>query len=1144
MTVPSTAKKMIRRGRRSALPMPTGTLAAFALAILSVLLIAYFSWQTLQSRAYTANRIKQSLQVMEQFPALLSTLADTEAGQRGFLLTGRERYLDPYNTAKTGLPSQIKRVRQFSQGNGAQQERLTQLEALITDKLQELSETVNLNRLGKAEEAMAMVQSDRGRLTMDRIRSLVGEMQMQERDSLARLQAEWEQDLFLSDLVTWGGAAVLLALILMSAVLASRDFRARETEAWLRTTQLELSHQLQGGQQLGQLGDKALRYLAGRLEAPVAAFYVDDDKDGFERIAGYALPPGSPTNLKAGDSLPGQAVKENRNLVVRELPADYWPVASAAGSAKPRELLVVPVSVHGVVQAVLEFGFFRPVESVDEELFSRVAEPLGMAIRSAKDRMRLQALLEETQSQAEELQVQQEELRVGNEELEEQSRALKESKTQLETQQAELEQINADLAQQTLLLEGQKAALSQSQASLMEKSAELERSNRVKSEFLANMSHELRTPLNSSLILSKLLADNKQGNLTQEQVTFAQTIHGAGNDLLALINDILDLSKIEAGKMDVSADPVFLERAVDSLVKTFLPLAQQKGLALTSAFEPGLPEQIDTDPQRLAQILRNLLGNALKFTAGGEVALRVHADNAETVSFSVRDTGIGIAPEHQELVFEAFRQADGATHRKYGGTGLGLSISRDLARLLGGDISLQSAPGQGSVFTLTLPRRPAAGGAGTAAPRQHVAVPAPSPAAAPARYAAPQVDDDRDNLAGASRTILVVEDDTRFATILRDLVREKGFQCVVTHRAADGIDAATKLRPSAILLDMNLPDSSGLVVLDKLKGDPDTRHIPVHVVSVADYSVAAMERGAVGYALKPVPREQLLAALETLEAKFTPGPRRVLVVEDDDRQMQSIKQLLSTDGVEIVGVASAEQALAQLQAHRFDCMVMDLNLPDVSGYQLLEDMARRADPAAPPVIVYTGRSLSRDEEQRLRRHSHSIIIKDARSPERLLGEVTLFLHQVEAKLPADQQRMLSTARAREALLEGRRILVVEDDVRNIFALSSALEPQGAQIAIARNGLEALRALERAGRKEDPAVDLVLMDIMMPEMDGFTAIREIRKDPQWRKLPIIALTAKAMRDDQEQCLAAGANDYIAKPLDVEKLLSLVRVWMPR
>jgi CheY-like chemotaxis protein/signal transduction histidine kinase len=837
---------------------------------------------------------------------------------------------------------------------------------------------------------------------------------------------------------------------------------------------------------------------------------------------------------------------------VKPVPAGYLPVASGLGRGDPSELLIAPASVDDEVHAIVELGFLRAVQPADEELLVRVSESLGIAVRTLRDRMRLEALLEETQRQGEELQTQQEELRVTNEELEERSRALKEYQRTLEAQQTELEQTNSQLEEQTHLLERQKDDLSKAQATLTEKAADLERSNRYKSEFLANMSHELRTPLNSSLILARLLADNQGGHLTEEQVKFAQTIHAAGNDLLTLINDILDLAKIEAGKVEVNPGPVLLARTVDALIKSLQPLAQQKGIGLSATLEPGTPERIETDPQRLGQILKNLLANALKFTTVGEVSLRVYGTDAKSVSFEVRDTGIGIEAHQQAVIFEAFQQADGSTHRKFGGSGLGLSISRDLAHLLGGEIEVDSTAGAGSVFTLTLPRAYAGTGSArtlrTLQPGAQLAFEAPAErrgAATAASAAAPApipaaIEDDREQLVPEGRVLLVIEDDARFAAILRDLAHEMGFQCVLASSAQEGLALATRYRPSAILLDVQLPDHSGLGVLDRLKRDPDTRHIPVHVVSVADHAQEALELGAVGYALKPVKREQLVQALNRLETTFSQRLRRVLVVEDDPQQRESIRQLIGNGDVQITAVGRADEALQQLQGTTFDCVVMDLNLPDVSGYELLEKMAEQDEVSFPPVIVYTGRSLTRDEEQALRRFSKSIVIKDARSPERLLDEVTLFLHQVEAKLPAHRQRMLRAARSRESTLEGRRILVVEDDVRNIFALSSLLDPRGAKVEIARNGREAIDALTRA----DGAIDLVLMDIMMPEMDGLTAMREIRKRPEWKKLPIIALTAKAMKDDQDRCLAAGANDYIAKPLDVERLLSLVRVWMPR
>ncbi|EIT72022.1 response regulator [Hydrocarboniphaga effusa] len=1155
MTQNSAAPKTGRRKAYGA-PLPPATLIGFIAAIAAVIITSAFSYSALRSSAETADRLTHTLDVMQRLETLRVSIRDAETGQRGYLLTGNETYLDPFLRAKGTLQSTVKELRQLSADNPQQQQRLDSFEQLFDAKMDELNETIELRRQGKAQEAVAIVATDRGKATMDSIRAVLADFGRDERDRLSQRQTDWQSAIDFSVGVLGGGAALLLVLITIAGVTISREYRAREIAGWLRNGQMGLSLALQGQLRLDRLGENALKFLTSYLDAQAGAVYIAQDDGSFRRYAGYALPASNIEVLRSGDGLLGQVVKDQRTVHVREVPADYLSVASSLGRASARELLLVPALVDGNVHAVIELGFFRRLGSADVDLLDRVSETLGIAVRSSKDRSRLEALLEETQRQSEELQAQQEELRVSNEELEEQSRALKESQARLEGQQAELEQTNSQLEEQAQQLEAQRNDLAAAQEGLTERASELERANQYKSQFLANMSHELRTPLNSSLILAKLLADNKSGNLTPEQVRFAQTISSAGNDLLTLINDILDLSRIEAGKIDITPESINVARSIDTLLRSVEPMARQKGLALKWEIEPGTPERIDTDAQRLGQIIKNLLSNALKFTERGEIRLRVFAID-DGIGFAVRDTGIGIAPEQLDLIFEAFQQADGSTHRKYGGTGLGLSISRDLARLLGGDLTVQSTVGEGSVFTLVLPRVYVDGAvpmplATPLGPAASIMIPEPvtlalstsvSHSSGPA-LVKPEVEDDRHHLAPDARVILVIEDDVRFAAILRDLTHEMGFSSVVTHTAGDGLAAATQYRPIAILLDMNLPDHSGLGVLDQLKRNPLTRHIPVHVASVADYTQEALERGAIGYALKPVKREQLIEAFQRLEAKVMQGLRRVLVVEDDERQRDSIRQLLATGDVQIVGAESAASALAQLQSSTFDCVVMDLNLPDLSGYELLQKMAEQDEVSFPPVIVYTGRSLSRDEEQKLRRFSKSIIIKDARSPERLLDEVTLFLHQVESKLPAEAQRLLKVARDRESALEGRTILVVEDDVRNVFALTSLLEPKGAKVEIARNGREALDALERAGKGGHAAVDLVLMDIMMPEMDGFTAMREIRKRAEWKKLPIIALTAKAMRDDQEKCLAAGANDYIAKPLDVEKLMSLIRVWMPK
>ncbi|MCW5626714.1 MAG: response regulator, partial [Burkholderiales bacterium] len=858
--------------------------------------------------------------------------------------------------------------------------------------------------------------TDRGRLAMASIRAVATDMLNEEQRLLTLRQDDFRAASRRTIQIVGVGSGLLLLLIGAAAIASLRQYRNQELEAWVRAGHAGVSERLLGEQRLEVMGESVLGFLAQYLDAKTGAVYLADDDHRFRRFAGYAIEASHDVDvIRPGDGLVGQAVKARRAIVVRDVPEAYLPIASSLGRSAPRELIIVPAIADGVIHGVIELGFFRKVRPTDLDLLNRACEALGVSVRASKDRSRLEDLLDETQRQAEELQTQQEELRVNNEELEEQSAALARSQAQLESQQAELEQTNLQLQQQALLLEGQRDDLSQAQAILIQKAAELERANQYKSEFLANMSHELRTPLTSSLILSKLLADNAGGRLGDEEIKFARSIHAAGKDLLVLINDILDLSKIEAGKVDLDVEPVSIARAVDAVSRMFQPMAQQKGLVFSTVVEPGVPETLETDETRLGQILKNLLANAFKFTTEGHVTLRVAVDERRMLRFAIIDTGIGIPPHQQEVIFEAFRQADGSTHRKYGGTGLGLSISRDLARLLGGDLVVHSdGDGKGSTFVLTLPQTyVGASAVASATPdfaaKGHAALPMPShrsdelgerrEIATDAPTLAPiAMEDDRADIGAGNRVILVIEDDERFALILRDLSHELGFKCVVTHTADDGLAAAMAYVPSAIVLDVNLPDHSGLGVLDRLKRTPKTRHIPVHIVSVADYMHEALELGAVGYVMKPVKREHLVEAFRRLEAKLTQIVKRVLVVEDDDRQRESIGHLLGKDAVEITGVSTAGDALDALRATTFDCMVMDLNLPDFSGYELLDRMAEQGDLAFPPVIVYTGRSLTRDEEQRLRRLSKSIIIKDARSPERLLDEVTLFLHQVETRL--------------------------------------------------------------------------------------------------------------------------------------------------
>ena len=1130
--------------RNISMPLGVGALSAAVFVGLIVYLLSALSW------------VEQTGRIISGANQITELSADMEASLYGYLVTGEESFLQPYVVTKPRIAAETESLAKLVDHNPAQLNRLRRIGALQVEWNELTEKIVNLRR--KNLDYLESARVIRGKNLTDEIRRESLEfIRIEERLLLQRNDAS-------RSTTFWGMAAYLLFSLGLSGLLAfvgRRELlRLSDTYAkamqlqtdnaellaqlsWLRTGQRQLAEQTVGHQALEPLGRSVLEFAAQYLDVAVAALYVREGNGRLQRVAAYGFSEDRAQLAQSfyeAEGLVGQAALENRVLQLDNLPDNYLQVTSGLGQGSPRHVLVVPVHNDGQVNGVVELGFLRALAPRDLEFVTMIATNIGNSIHAALYRQRLQEVLVVSQQLNERLQTQQEELRTTNEELEEKSRVLKEYQVNLENQQAELEQTNERLSELALSLDQKNGALNQAQTLLEERATELSRASRYKSEFLANMSHELRTPLNSSLILAKLLGDNPKGNLSDEQVKFAHSIYSAGNDLLNLINDILDISKVEAGKLELSPEDMLVSKLLESLKNTFEPLATQKKLAFEVATEQGAPVTLFTDRQRVEQILKNLLSNAIKFTENGKVSLAVTLRPDGHLAFAVRDSGIGIRADQQQLIFDAFHQADGTTSRRYGGTGLGLSISRDLAALLGGSITIESSEGRGSLFTLLLPCN---------ASQLRVQPRPPEESRQSTRYAAdtgrpatmaapvPTFDDDR-HQPPHGRMVLVIEDDATFASILYDLAHELRYQCLVAHGAEDGLALATQFIPHAILLDMGLPDRPGLSVLQRLKDNPQTRHIPVHVVSANDRSEVALQMGAIGYALKPTTREQLKQVFKKLEDKLTQKVKRVLLVEDDALQRASVIRLIGDGDVEITAVETGTEALALLANTIFDCMIIDLKLPDIEGYELLQRMSTDEICSFPPVIVYTGRNLTRQEEADLLKYSHSIIIKGARSPERLLDEVTLFLHKVESDLSAERQIMLKTVRSRDRVFEGRKVLLVDDDVRNIFALTSALEQKGLLVEIGRNGFEALSKLD-----EVDDIDLVLMDIMMPGMDGLEATRRIRKDPRFQRLPIIAVTAKAMKDDQEQCLKAGTNDYLAKPIDLDRLFSLLRVWMP-
>ncbi|MDD2733307.1 MAG: response regulator [Desulfuromonadaceae bacterium] len=905
--------------------------------------------------------------------------------------------------------------------------------------------------------------------------------------------------------------------------------RSRDTEQardWLKTGLNELNLLMRGEQNTEEIADKVLTFLAGYLGAGTGAFYRYDDKEqALELVATFAF--SRRKNLsyrfRLGEELIGQASLEKKVICLSNIPPDYLRIGSALGESVPQNIVALPLVHNGQLVAALELGTFKLFSDSELDFLNQAMEGIAIGLGVAHSRQRINELLEQTQQQTEELRVQQEELQQTNEELEERAEMLDKQKLQIQTKNLEIETASAEMRL---------------------KATDLEKVSSYKSEFLANMSHELRTPLNSMLILSGLLMENREETLTERQREFATTIHSAGMALLNLINDILDLSKVEAGRLELLYEDAPVSELSESIEELFGPQAEQKGLDFTIVVEEGVPATIRIDEQRTEQVLKNLLSNAVKFTENGAVLFTISAPDGTAnplsvpaIAFSVKDTGIGIEKEKHELIFQAFQQVDGSTSRKFGGTGLGLSISMQLARRMGGCIALESERGEGSTFTLYLPQ---AGSSGDEPVKVPTVLKTASAGSGTVQCAAtPPLPDDRESVVKGGKSILVIEDDLNFARTLMGLVREKGFDCIVAADGPSGIHCADLYAPNAIILDVMLPGMDGWSVMRCLKDNPATRHIPVHFITCLNERQKGMAMGAVGYFTKPVTPGQLEELFSTIEKSVAESMRRLLIIEDNRVEAESLTSLLRERNLEISVAGSGAEAIDILGREQMDCVVLDMGLPDMSGFDLLEHIHRSEKLRSIPVIIHTGRDLSHEEEAKLQHYAKSIIIKGAKGPERLLNEVALFLHQVERDLPREKQKMIRAALDKEAMLDGKKVLLVDDDMRNIFSILSVLNDKNMVVIEAENGREALARI-----REHPDVDIVLMDIMMPEMDGYEAIGAIRRDPRFRTLPIIAMTAKVMPGDQEKCLQAGANDYISKPIDIEKLLSLLRVWLYR
>ncbi len=1137
-------------------------LTGFIACTIILAAVAAFSFRNSEKFIDTNQWVNHTHEVLYEFDQVLVASIDVETGTRGYVITGNEAFLEPYYSGIKNLGDHLDNVKRLTEDNPAQQRNIEDLNKAVNTSLMYRKEMVD-SRKKDFESALKLVTSGKDKQFQDEVRRIVAKCKRIEQDLLTERKSASEADAKNFNLI------FIILLLVIAIVLISVYFiintnlralkKAEEESAkknWLLTGSFELNDKTRGERIETELAQSVIDQLCTYMQAQIGVIYLFEN--GQLNLAGsYAFHyrKHNTSSIRLGEGLVGQAAQEKKTIVFTEIPDDYIKINSGLGNISPKNIIILPLLQDGALKGVVEIGANRQFSELDMQFLNMVSENLAIVFNAAQSRTKLKELLEETQRQAEELETQQEELKQSNEELQEKTGLLEKSEAELKAQQEELQQTNEELEEKANLLEEQKEKLEGAKMDIETKARELEVTSKYKSEFLANMSHELRTPLNSILILSQLLSDNKNKLLGDKEVEFSKNIYNSGTDLLNLINEILDLSKVESGKMELDITEVPIAEINSDVNAMFSELAKSKSIDFH--IEPGVKElkSIITDKQRLEQILRNLLSNAFKFTGkNGKVTLSISESKSgisfknkklnnvpAIIMFEVSDTGIGISHDKQGIIFEAFQQADGSTKRKYGGTGLGLSISRELANALGGEIHLHSEEGKGSTFTLYLPLKfdPS-----IMAPVERKIEIKEKKNQIPSienvkKYVLNEdnVSDDRNNITENDKVILILEDDIEFSKIILDFVRERNYRGIIAGQGNVGLSYARHYKPDAIILDMKLPVMDGVEVLKHLKNDPDIRHIPVQIISGYDKRKEGMELGAFDFIRKPITQDDLKNTFDKIEDFISKKLKKLLIVEDNETQNKAIRELIGNGDVKTFSAYSGKEAYDMLSNDNFDCVIVDLGLPDMTGFDLLEKIKANDKLKKIPIVVYTGKDLSKDENTRLMKFANTVVLKTADSQERLLDETMLFLHRVEARLPKEKQNIIRKLHKTDEVLRNKKVLVVDDDIRNIYSLTNALEEEGMKCITAENGKAALKML-----KENPSIEIILMDIMMPEMDGYEATKEIRSITKFEKLPIIALTAKAMKGDREKCLNVGMSDYVAKPVNMGQLLSLMRVWL--